>query len=136
MYPRSHAVISFAVSLLYAAVVASSVLQAVAWIMLGTFAGVAIDIDHAFIPLFVPSTQKAVLKWMKKPFAVFRSPKEFLDDVEFPHFGRWRLVTHFLFLYAAFRSWQSHPLFGVVFVSMAVHVLCDIGKDVYDETVE
>lgn len=128
MWPKQHALVSAVFVSLYATLYAETIQVAVLWVCIGVAAGVLIDIDHVILGIVVKKRYEG-FSWFKKPLQAMLNPGELLDDIEYPAMIYHRTITHLLIILASM-TMLSWPVGRVVFLTLCLHLFCDIIHDI------
>ncbi|MDY6771593.1 MAG: hypothetical protein SV186_06610 [Candidatus Nanohaloarchaea archaeon] len=132
MYPRDHAILSAAVTAGSAAFLGLVPGQILLWTVMGTVAGVFIDVDHVFLSMLVTGEWDEGLAWLRAPHKAFMEPDRLLRDIEYPALVRHRILTHFLALAVLLAGTKLHVLFYPAAIGLAVHIAVDIVVDIWN----
>lgn len=128
MWPKQHAAVSVTFFSLYGLVFASSIPEGLLWLVVGTAAGVLIDIDHVLLGIVVGRHFEAI-RWFRHPIHAMTKPGDLLDHIEYPRMVYDRTITHLLAITIAFVLVEL-PLMGIVFLALCLHLSCDLIYDI------
>ena len=133
MQPAKHALLSIAVVGLTAYLYASTPLEGLLWIALGTIASVSMDLDHFLIASIRQEKRKAAIEGLSSPLSTLRRLEAFRREIDFPGFSTLRLLTHVVeTLGIAFLTWNFFPpLSTPLIASMGAHLATDLGHSLY-----
>lgn len=126
MYPRQHAVVSGAATLLYAVITSVSPVEIVLWTIIGVIAGVLIDVDHVILSMLVAHRVEEGISWFKRPVQAITSPDDLLEDMEYESLVFHRMISHGLVLVILIVLTRVHVLFLPAVIGLTAHILADI----------
>lgn len=133
MQPAKHALLSIPVLGLTAYLYASTPLEGLLWIALGTIASVSMDLDHFLIASIKKEKRRAVMGGLSSPLSTLRGLEAFKREIDFPGFSLLRLLTHLIeTLVVAFLTLNFSPsLSAPLIASMGAHLISDLGHSLY-----
>ena len=133
MQPAKHALLSIVVVGLTAYRYASTPLEGLLWIALGTIASVSMDLDHFLIASLRREKRKVAIEGLSSPLSTLRGLETFKREIDFPGFSLLRLLTHLIeTLVVAFLTLNFSPSLSTpLIVSMGAHLISDLGHSLY-----
>jgi hypothetical protein len=134
MYPRHHAIIAAAVTAMAAVASGVTGLAFVAWVTIGTVAGVFIDIDHVVLSMLVHGRWKEGYKWLRQPRHALLSPDALLEDIDYPKLVHHRILSHMIIFAVLVAVVPLHDLVRPAVIGLGAHILSDIAWDLWNQT--
>ncbi|MDY6788996.1 MAG: hypothetical protein SVV03_03455 [Candidatus Nanohaloarchaea archaeon] len=134
MFPRQHAAVSGIAVLIFALWKEVALGTLVLWTVLGTVAGVLIDVDHAFLGMLVGGEFWRKARWFLHPVkAIFIKPREFAKDMYYRGFTVHRILTHTVVLLISIYLSGFWTIFKPISVAIAAHIAADVVDDIREE---
>lgn len=132
MYPKHHALISGLAAASYAALTGLALQQVAVWTVIGMFAGVFIDVDHAVLAVMF-GKRDVVWDWMHRPVTALVEPARFVADIEYggPSLYYHRIISHLVILAVVVFLARWYALFVPVMVALVAHIAADIAWDLH-----
>ncbi len=132
MFPRQHAAISGAAVLIFGIWEEVALGTLIIWTLIGTVAGVLIDVDHAFLGMIGKGKFREIGRYFFHPIeAIFKKPEEFAELVYYRGFTIHRIISHFLIFLISLYLSTFFTIFEPVSVAVAFHIVADIAEDIY-----
>lgn len=129
MYPKEHFITSGSGVLAYSIAIGLPLPEIIIWTVLGSSAGVLIDIDHAILSMVIKKRFKKGLKWFRQPLKAITKPESFLDDMSYEGLRYHRIISHTVILGILFFIKDFNPLLTPVTIGVGLHLLGDIAHD-------
>lgn len=130
MYPKQHAIISGLATLLIAVFIEPDPVMIGIWTLIGTVAGVFIDVDHAVLSVLVENKWKEVLYWCRHPVKALTEPESFIQSTGYDTLVFHRLASHILILLTLVVLLRLHPFVLPAVVGVSAHIAADMVWDV------
>lgn len=130
MYPKQHAAISAVTALVVAVVIGVSIPTVVLWTVIGTLAGIFIDVDHVLLSMFVAGNREKGRYWFTHPIEAVTEPDALVESMEYSDMVYHRMVSHLAVFGVFYLLIDVNQLFMPVAAGLGAHIVGDLVWDV------
>lgn len=134
MYPRHHAIVAAAVTAVAAVASGVTGFAFLAWVAVGTIAGVFIDVDHVVLSMLVHGRWREGYRWLRQPRHALLSPDALLEDIDYPKLVHHRILSHMLVFAGLVLLVPFNDLIRPAVIGLGAHILADMVWDIRHET--